>query len=318
MIGFDLGSNTLRAVRIDCESGKRVTQYERMVKTADGLVQSGRIGTAAVKRVIAAIGEARAELDIGSDRYRAVATEAMRRADNRLEVLESIRRETGIVFEIISSDEEAALTLLAVKHRLRVLARRGGNYTAESLLLVDIGGGSTELIFDYHGSVFSRSFPLGIVTLSQSYGSLEEIRSALPALMADMRHYRDEIFARFGKAGTFVATAGTPTTIAAMKLGQNYTCYDPEAVNGTLLGVDDLDRALEDLLAMSPDEREAAVGVGRSDLISAGILIFRELFAVADAEWCMVIDDGLCEGVALKGCADEPTPNPEKELQHSP
>jgi exopolyphosphatase/guanosine-5'-triphosphate,3'-diphosphate pyrophosphatase len=309
MIGIDLGSNTLRVIQIDCKSGKTIAEYERMVKTADGLVQTGMISEAAEKRVIAAVKEAKVQLDFDTDRYRAVTTEAMRRAANRLAVIESIEKETGITFEIIGSDEEAMLTLLAVEHRLKSLAgsRSDTEYKKRSFLLVDIGGGSTELIFDYQGKVYSRSFPVGIVTVSQSYKTLEGIEGALPELMADMQSYCNAIFTRLGKTEAFVATAGTPTTIAAMKLGQNHASYNPEVVNGTLLDIDDLDSALKQLLEMSPDERETAVGVGRSDLISAGILIFRQLFSIAAAKQCMVIDDGLREGVALKACADELT-----------
>ena len=301
MIGIDLGSNTLRAVQINCKTGETVAIYEEIVRTADGLVDTGIIGEEAKERIIDAIREAKKHIDFATDRYRAVTTEAIRRAANRDEILSHIKKKTGILFEVISGREEAALTLLAVKQRLKMLFPA---YGEKPFLLADIGGGSTELIFSYQSSVLSKSFPVGIVTVSQSHQALEEIREALPSLMIDMQHYCDEVFSRHGKTDTFVATAGTPTTIAAMKLGQNYATYDPERVNGTSLSIDDLDSALHHLLSISPQEREVAVGVGRSDLIAAGILIFRQLFVIAGMQECLVIDDGLREGVALKMCRE--------------
>jgi len=306
MIGIDLGSNTLRVVQIDCHSGEMVALYEKIVKTADGLIHTGKIGVEAQNRVIDAISEAKKQIGFDGDRYRAVTTEAMRQASNRDEVLARIERETGIVFEIISGEEEAKLTLLAVKHRLQLLGQKEKDSKKRdkkaSFLLVDIGGGSTELIFDYEGGILSKSFPIGIVTVSQRYQTLEAIEGALPGLMEEMQGFCDELYARYGKAGSFVATAGTPTTVAALKLGQNYATYDAGVVNGTELTVADLSNALKQLLAMSPGKREIAVGVGRSDLITAGILIFRQLFLIAGMQECIVIDDGLREGVALDSC----------------
>ena len=305
MIGIDLGSNTLRAVQIDCKSGEVLAMYEKIVRTADGLAQKKIVGTEAKNRIISGLKELKKQIDFDSDSYRAVTTEALRQASNRDEILSEIKRETGIVFEMISGEEEARLTLLAVENRLKRLpadSKRGGD---ESFLLVDIGGGSTELIFDYRDKVLSRSFPVGIVTVSQSYHSLWEIGEALPEMMKDIEHFCTEVFARYGRTDIFVATAGTPTTIAAMKLGQNYATYDPEAVNGTRLSVADTESALKRLLAMNPKEREIVVGVGRSDLITAGILIFRMLFMISGMEECVIIDDGLREGVALQGCREE-------------
>ncbi|MEA3418003.1 MAG: phosphatase [Campylobacterota bacterium] len=296
MIAIDLGSNTLRVVQMDSGTGELLAEYDKIVKTADGLVQSGMINAAAIQRVIVAIREVQTKIDFSSDKLRAVTTEAVRRASNSDEVLSAILEETGIRFEIITGEEEARLTFLAVRNRLEIL----GLAREESFLLVDIGGGSTELIFHYPHQTISKSFPIGIVTVAQSYHTLEEISEAVPRLMAEMQEFTDEIYAKEGRVDTFVATAGTPTTVAAMKLGQTYAAYDPQQINGMELTTEDLERELHRLLAMPFEERENVVGVGRSDLIAAGILIFRELYVIADIDRCVVIDDGLREGVALE------------------
>ncbi len=297
MIAIDLGSNTLRVVQLDCKSMKIINEYEKIVKTADGLVQSGLINAEATARVISAIKEAQEQIDFTSDRVKAVTTEAVRRARNRDEVLFQIKKETGVVFEIISGDEEARLTLLAVKYRLSKL-----QYTSDSFVLVDIGGGSTELIFHYGKETISKSFPVGIVTIAQSYETLDNIQVALPKEMLEMQMFCAEVYAAKGKVNSFVATAGTPTTVAAMKLGQTYATYDAKKINGASLEKQELDFYLKKLLSMPFEERELAVGTGRSDLIAAGILIFKELYSIVEFDVCIVIDDGLREGVALEEC----------------
>lgn len=299
MIGVDLGSNTLRVIQVDCETLEYVAEYEKIVKTADGLAETGMVNDEAVERVIAGLKEAKKKIDFDTFPVRAVTTEAIRRAGNTEAVLSKIEAETGVKFEVISGEEEARLTLLAVKHRLSLLQYRSKNF-----VLVDIGGGSTELIFHYDGEVISQSFPVGIVTIAQTYHTLEAIGKVLPEVMRPMQLFCTEIFAEKGEINAFVATAGTPTTVAAMKLGQNYATYNPEKINGTSLNVNELEFYLDKLLAMPFEKREETVGTGRSDLIAAGILIFKHLFRLLECVECVVVDDGLREGVALEGCGE--------------
>ena len=297
MIAIDLGSNTLRALEYDCENGKYISVYEKVVKTADGLAEHGFVNDEAVKRVISAIKEAQEKLDFSS-LVKAVTTEAVRRASNGNEVLSLIEKETGVRFEIISGDEEARLTLLAVQNRLEKL-----HYASDTFILIDIGGGSTELIFNYGSESVSKSFPVGIVTIAQTYETLDRIGDALPKEMFDMQMFCAEVYATKGKPDSFVATAGTPTTVAAMKIGFNYETYDANKINGTSLQKEELDFYLKKLLSMPFEAREIAVGTGRSDLIAAGILIYKELYKLLEFDTCVVIDDGLREGVALDMCS---------------
>ncbi|MBD3788837.1 MAG: phosphatase [Campylobacterales bacterium] len=300
MIAIDLGSNTLRVVELDCTSGKFTAEYEKIVKTADGLAQTGMINDEAINRVINAILEAKTKMDFDSQTIKAVTTQALRSAKNSDEVLARIKDKTDISFEIISGEEEANLTLLAVKKKLEEF-----QHASKSFVLIDIGGGSTELIFSYPDQTITRSFPIGIVTIAQSYETLKKIDEVLPSLMQSMEKFCSEVYAMYGKVDSLIATAGTPTTVAAMKLGQSYTTYDAKKINGTSLQKDELDFFLKKLLAMPFESREIAVGTGRSDLIAAGILIFKRLYEITEFEECIVIDDGLREGVALQECAKQ-------------
>jgi exopolyphosphatase/guanosine-5'-triphosphate,3'-diphosphate pyrophosphatase len=117
-----------------------------------------------------------------------------------------------------------------------------------------------------------------------------------------MKIYFDEVVQEHGEVELFVATAGTPTTIAAMKKGMDYATYDAEKVHGTMLSKKDLGEQLKKLLAMTKEEKVHAVGVGRDDLIASGVLIYDELYNISGFRESMVIDDGIREGVAFDEC----------------
>ncbi len=298
MIAIDLGSNTFRAVEFECERGEPVAWYEKIVRTADGLHESGAVGEEAVRRIVEAAKEAREKLDF-SGGVVAVATEAIRRAANARDVLERIERETGIAFRVVSGEEEARYTLLAVRNRLVKLGLPSGRFA-----MIDIGGGSTEILFCDEAGVRTRSFPLGIVTVAQSCGSLEEIEKRLPHLTEGAAAFISQQRGSRGLPPLLVSTAGTPTTVAAMKLGMVYATYDPARINGTILFRNELRTHLQRLLALDTEKRRELVGVGREDLIAAGILIFERLMEILRFEETVVVDDGLREGVAIDACRE--------------
>ncbi len=286
MIACDLGSNTLRIVELECKSGKRLREFERMVKTADGLHESGIINDAALERIIGAIEDAKEIFDLRA--AYGVTTAAIRMARNGAEILAKIAQKTGLKFIMIDAQEEARLTRLAVSYRLEKLGYR------DDFVLMDLGGGSTEISVGER----SKSFDTGIVTMAQKYGTPEAVKSNVDKELSPLYSYLKS----FEKPSLFVATAGTPTTIAAFMQGLDYAHYDVEKVNGTKLSLADLDRALERLLAMEAKEREVWVGVGRDDLIVAGVLMVKVIMIEAGFSEMLVIDDGLREGLALEKC----------------
>ncbi|BDY12200.1 Ppx/GppA phosphatase family protein [Hydrogenimonas cancrithermarum] len=296
MIAIDLGSNTFRAVEMACETLEPVRMYEKIVKTADRLHETGEISDAALERIVSAAEEAKMRLDF-SQKVVAVTTEAIRKASNADDVIAAIARRTGISFRVISGEEEAKYTLLAVKSRLEK-----SGFESDAFVMVDIGGGSTEIVFYQAGKVSIESFPVGIVTVAQAYDSLEAIEAALPALMEPMAEHAARAKASGYHPKRFVPTAGTPTTVAAMKLGMDYATYDPKRINGARLLREELKTQLCRLLALDEKARQMLVGVGREDLIAAGILIFDHLYEILGFDEAVVIDDGLREGVAIAEC----------------
>ena len=297
MVAFDLGSNTLRAVKFDCQTRERVKEYEKIVKTADGLQESGEIKKITIERVVEAIKEAKKYVDTKDDDIVAVATAALRIANNSEKVLKIIKKETGIEFNIISGTEEANYTALAVSERLKKLGLQN-----EDFLLLDLGGGSSELYIKKEQRSFIKSFPIGIVTLTQKYSSIEQMQESLENETKEIKRFVDEIYLNFSKPKLFVSTAGTATTLASFKIGLDYDHYDHSKVTGVVLSIDDIKTALLKLLSMDENERNRWVGVGRSDLIISGISILLKILEIANFQKLIVIDDGLREGIAIDKC----------------
>jgi len=237
--GFDLGSNTIRGTLYDSQEDRFLCQYEKIVRTAEGLVESKIVSDSAIKRIIEAINEAKECYGTFEDlSVRAVTTEAIRRAKNQNEVLEEIYRATGVRFEIISGYEEAKFTMEAVRYRLKKLG-----IDSKSVLLIDIGGGSTEISI-YNDSKFdAKTFPIGILTLTQVKNKKELLKRSLK----EFREYIDTLDSDILSKATFVTTAGTPTTISAILHGLDYFSYDANIINGTTVTLDDIDNVAKKL-----------------------------------------------------------------------
>jgi exopolyphosphatase/guanosine-5'-triphosphate,3'-diphosphate pyrophosphatase len=300
MIAIDLGSNTIRVLQIDCVSGEFLYEYQKIVRTADSLIHTGVISSQAKERIIEAIKEAASHIDFSKDRIKAVTTEAMRRAKNSLEIIEEIYDKTGVRFEIIDGDTEARLTISAVINRLKAL----DIVTQNGFAMIDIGGASTEIAFVGHNDIVAQSFSLGIVTLAEAYPTLDMLKSSLPGILEPISKFIKDFLQEKNNIDIVVATAGTPTTVAAMKIGLDFETYEASRINGMKLDLADMDEQLKRLLDMSEDMRQVAVGTGRSDLIATGIVLFKALLGLLGKDECIVVDDGLREGVALDGCKE--------------
>jgi exopolyphosphatase/guanosine-5'-triphosphate,3'-diphosphate pyrophosphatase len=299
MIAIDLGSNSFRCIEYDCGTRRFGRGFERIVRTADKMHETGYISEASVSRIIKAIEEADAELDLRGNTVRAVTTHAMRMASNAEQVVQRIKEESGVKFSIISPDDEAYYTLISVEARLKALEIDSSHF-----VLIDVGGGSSEIIFYKEGNMESRSFPIGIVTTAQICEQHKDIDVYLQEQFIELVAYIDDYYKREGKPATFVATAGTPTTMAAYILGMNYNNYDVGKVNGYRLTYDETQKAYDGLIEMSESQRAEMVGVGRESLIIAGIVIVQKLYGVLGFDKAVVIDDGVREGVAIAYCSE--------------
>lgn len=297
VVAIDLGSNTCRAIEYDCAQRQFLRECERIVKTADRMHETGRIDEAAIARVILALKEADALFDLAHTPYHAVTTAAMRMANNSDEALQRIENETGVRFETIDADKEAFYTLTAVRSRMNALGM-----DAESLCMIDIGGGSTEVIFYQDTKRVSQSFPVGIVTIAQQCATPDDVRRVVAGKLEPVRQFSTAYMAEQGRPKKFITTAGTPTTIAAFLQGMTYDSYDPKKINGFVLKKSDCAHALKALLKLDEQTRSTYVGVGRETLIAAGVVIVEMFYELLGYEQSIVIDDGVREGVAIAYC----------------
>jgi exopolyphosphatase/guanosine-5'-triphosphate,3'-diphosphate pyrophosphatase len=289
---IDLGSNSFRVLKFDCKENKSLCEFDITVGTADGLSKSGNISQEALQRVIDAIFKSIEVVDYDPTTAVAVTTQALRAANNSKEILETIKKQTGVAFKIIDGEREGQLSLLSMQNALKREKLKDDDF-----VLLDIGGGSTELILYQEGKSYIKSFPFGIVTLSQSINQENDLISFEKDVELFLQQSDKDI-----TNSIFISTAGTPSIIAALKHGLNSTQYDKHIVNGTTLTMGEVIEIQDQLNSISKEELKIKVGIGREDYINTGMFIYRLFFKTLKKEVSVVFDDGLREGVALDAC----------------
>lgn len=286
IVAIDLGSNTFRAIVYDCNLNKTVASYEKTVRLAHNLSKTGYICHEALDRVV----EAYNAMPPSFKNYptKAFTTQALRLAKNNNDILQQIKQRTNLEFQIIDGVTEGTLTAKAVKYRLKKL-----HLQSDSFVVVDIGGGSTEVIFCNDENIEVKSFSIGIVTATEK---------GLQSLKDEFEKVKE--FCKNKRYKSFISTAGTPTTVAAIKHGLTYATYDAVLINATVLTLSDLDNALNKLLNSNLAQRQKLVGILRDDLIITGIEIYKKFYNLLQMSESIAIDDGLREGIALQTCQE--------------
>lgn len=259
----DLGTNSTRLLVADVEGGRisEVVRRLRITRLGEGVDERRRLQEAPMARVHAVLGEYRRELEaLGAARTLLVATSAVRDAANGTDFLRELERSYGFTTRLLSGDEEARLTFDGVT---------AGRGLDEETLVVDIGGGSTELLVGGPDGVgFHVSLELGCVRMTERFADdvdavRAHVRAVLPAL-----HPRRAI-----------GVAGTVTTIAALDLGLPE--YDAERIHGHRISRAAAERELARLASLPLAEREQLPGLEpeRAPVIVAGASILAELLA---------------------------------------
>jgi exopolyphosphatase/guanosine-5'-triphosphate,3'-diphosphate pyrophosphatase len=307
LAAVDLGSNTIRLLVADADraSGLHPVHAEQAVaRLGEHLFRTGRLQDGAMARALGAVrgyrDRARA---LGAERVLVVATAAVRQAGNREELVGRLAAEPGVSVRVVDGDEEARLTLLGVTWG--VLGARGAEADDERRMVVlDIGGGSTELIVAEAGAVVSSvSVTLGVVGLAERFFHADPVDWAEYQACADhvtCRLDADAWPAVLGLAPRALAgTAGTITTLAALDLG--LPSYDGARVQGHRLRGAAV-RSLRDRLGalrVADRARLPCLEPGRADLIMPGIAIVEAVLAGLGLAELRVSDAGLREGIVL-------------------
>ena len=320
---LDLGTNSCRML-IAQPRGTQfqvVDSFSKTVQLGAGLEASGRLSRASMGRTIQALRICQKKIEKhGVKRMRLVATEACRRARNGRDFLRQIRRETGLTLEIIAPEEEARLAVISCAPL--VLPK------SEQLLVVDIGGGSTELVwidlsavvpedrpraimrlhsgFHAQGADGARvvdwiSVPLGVATLKDQFADVDDDA----ARFALMSWFFEENLAAFspynaaqpGAGFQIIGTSGTVTTVAASFLGLRR--YDRAKVDGLVMTSAQIDVVIRDYLSLGPEGRrtDPRIGRDRHTLIMSGAAILQALMRVWPTDKLSVADRGLREGL---------------------
>ena len=155
-----------------------------------------------------------------------------------------------------------------------------------------------EFIVNTNDNYSAHSFDFGIVTMTQKYLKYHDLHNDLDSRKKDIKEFLDSLNLDLSDY-SFVATAGTPTTIAAIKLGQDFFSYDRNIVNGAIVDLNDLEYCLNIFKNSSKEEIARLVGRGRVEFIEVGIFIYKAIFEVLNKKESIVLDDGLREGVAI-------------------
>src|SRR5881628_2915482 len=299
LAGVDIGTLTCRLLIARVSEAGRLTELHsdrRIVRLGEGVDHSRRLRVDAMDRVIGTLLEWRKVIETYQvDGQIAVATSAVRDAKNRDEFLGRIKREVGFEVELISGEEEARRTMLGM--------RSGLPDGVSSVLGLDIGGGSTEFMLDRPGSAsMVRSIEIGVIRLTERMlphdpPAERELQAAREAINKETEQVRTWLGDFSG--ATFVGTAGTITTLAAM--AQQLPVYEPARIHNyglKLATVQKLERAL---LSRTKAQRRGMPGLelGREDVIVAGVLILRTVMETLGYRDCLVSDLGLREGILM-------------------
>ncbi len=292
---IDIGTNTVRMLLGDCRDGVILPQsYHREITRLGGnLSRQTGLDVAAMERTLTTLRSYRDIIDTaGVIRVRAAATAALRQAKNRDFFLSSVAAATGIVIEVIDGEEEAQLTTSGV---LAVV-----DPVPQAAIVIDIGGGSTELISIIDGKIcLQKSYPLGVVILCEKFSTDAQRQQQIDSMI-------QQFFQSLQQAGLaeinyqLIGTAGTITTLAAIHLQLHV--YDQKLINNHEISIEWLEYIQQKLKPMLVAERELMVGMeeGRGDLVLPGLQILLTLMEKFQLATVKVSDFGLLEGLMLQ------------------
>ncbi|MCW6511089.1 Ppx/GppA family phosphatase [Hyphomicrobiales bacterium BP6-180914] len=311
---LDLGTNNCRLLiaRPSHDGFKIVDSFSRIVRLGEGLALTGRLCDGAIDRTLGALTVCRDKLQArGVRRMHLVATEACRAAANGPDFITRVASEIGLDLEVVDRETEAALAASGCA------ALADGQ--AEGVLLFDIGGGSSELVWldgararvaRDENTIKNRirswtSLPLGVVTLADRFGGHDvtaERFEAMVTFVADAMSEFVDAARNNGRCPRFhlLGTSGTVTTVAGVYLGLDR--YDRRRVDGLWMSNAEVTTAMSHLRAMPFESRAAhgCIGPDRADLVLAGCAILEAIRRAFPCERLRIADRGLREGILMK------------------
>jgi exopolyphosphatase/guanosine-5'-triphosphate,3'-diphosphate pyrophosphatase len=296
---IDCGTNTIRLLVADPGPGMSLNEVDRrleLVRLGQGVDATRRFHPDALARTFAAVDTYAARIrELGVGQVRFLATSAARDVSNRHVFFDGVHDRLGVDVDVITGDEEARLSFLG--------ALSGGPVQAGPVLVMDVGGGSTELILgDVDGSVrVARSLDMGSVRIRERFLSGDPPTAAeVGAARAFVDQLLDSSGIPLAEAATWIGVAGTATSLSA--ISQGLTTYDRTRVHNSTVDVDEIMRLSEQLLATPVDEVLATYPMLqrlRAEVICAGALIVAQV-AARVGEPMTVRETDILDGATLE------------------
>jgi exopolyphosphatase/guanosine-5'-triphosphate,3'-diphosphate pyrophosphatase len=298
---LDCGTNSLRLLIADVEAARLTDVSRRMeiVRLGEGVDRTGRLSDAALERTFTVLGDYAAAIGAQDvERVRMVATSATRDATNRAVFVDGVVERLGVAPEVITGDEEAALSFDGATRELRGTSRFSSPY-----LIVDIGGGSTEFVLgDDDGPRAARSVDIGCVRLTERHlrddpPSRQQVEAATADIEAALSDVRQSV--ALDQARTLVGLAGSVTTVVALALG--LTEYDADRIHHAEVPAAQVSRISEELLHASRAERAAmpVMHPGRVDVIGAGALVLDTVMTRCGFDAVVASEHDILDGIAF-------------------
>ncbi len=293
---IDCGTNSIRLLiaDIDGKNFREIIRTMEIVRLGEGVDETGQFHPEAIARTLVAVDAIAIEIaKRGVERIRFCATSATRDATNRHLFIDGVKERLGIEPEVISGEEEAALSF---KGAIQDLPQNEGPF-----LVVDIGGGSTEFVFGIDHVLSARSVNIGCVRMSERHFKSDSATSAeIEAARSDIQGAIAEAatFVPIRAAKTLIAVAGTATTVAAAALGLDF--YDRYAIHLSRISAARTHEISQMFLAQTREKRAAHgyMHSGRVDVISAGALILSEAMKATGAREFVASECDILDGMA--------------------
>jgi len=297
---LDVGSISIRLLIAEYDPAAGIIVIDEVrdsPRLAQGLATTGRLDHDAVERAMQALARMRDVAERrGVSRLSAVATAAVREAENGAAFVERVQAELGIPLRIIDAETEAALSYRSVAHHFTLTDAR--------TIVADIGGGSLELIGAVDGLVeLTTSLPLGAVRLTELHldGGRDTLRGVRKLRAHVRKKLRKGMDDRAWSKSRLIGSGGTFTSLARMALARRGGPM-PETVHGETVSTAEVEHLLEWLTTKSPEQRRAVAGLSpqRADIILAGLAVTAELLDLLDARAITVSAFGLRDGLLLE------------------
>ena len=294
----DMGTNSTRLLVADVEDGevKELERRSTVTRLGRGVDTSRQLATEAIEDVVSAVGEyIKLYEPLEPDVVLALATSAVRDAENSGAFIAELRERFALNARILTGEEEARLTYVGAV---------AGRAPSDGTLVIDIGGGSTEIVVGSGREMaFHTSLQLGTVRHTERH--IRNDPPTAPELEALAEDIRKQLFAELAAADFFeihtgIAVAGTPTSLAA--IDQELDPYDPERVHGYVLSLDAIQHMYSMLSGKSLEERLNVPGLhpGRAPTIVAGVVILIQAMRAFGLQEIEVSEHDILYGAALE------------------